>query len=123
MNWNKEKTKRANLLTQQHHICMMCNSRCETSKGMCYVSEQNAMICRTCQAYLSGYLHIVENKMLDVVAAFTKREPAPDPVVDPKTGEVDIPNDRPMYIDNEWCDGATCEPMVPQPKIPPYTLT
>lgn len=74
------KVKRVAMLKQQDNTCPICKTPHDKPDGMCYVPEQNALICRSCSAYLSSYKWgIAHNVTPGMLTAFTNQAPAPDP--------------------------------------------
>ncbi len=90
----KNEIKRKTTWMAQCGKCAICLEYQETVMGMCFVSEQDALICRACSAFLSSYKerggHGVTPEML---AAFLA------PPSEPET-----PTTERLMIGGEWCE-------------------
>lgn len=117
----KSKTKREVLLAQQGNVCALCKERYIVATGMCYVVEQNAMLCRSC----STFVHVCDDATkrgvtFYMLVQFRESEPRPKPTVKSErrqtveTGRMAF--DGYIEQDRNWFDRLTGEPMTDENK-------
>ena len=102
----KNETKRKTTWMTQRGKCAICLEHQETVAGMCFVPEQDALICRACSAFLSSYKERAGRGVTpEMLAAFLTPLPEPE-----DSGR--------MFISGEWCEVVDEEWVVmnPQPE-------
>ena len=96
----KNETKRKTTWMTQCGKCAICLEWQDSAKGMCFVPEQDALICRACSAFLSSYKERARNGVTpEILAAF---------LAPPTAASIEEPPER-LMVDGEWCeviDGA-----------------
>jgi len=111
------KNKRAALFAQQDGKCALCGERCPTAKGLIYVPDQNALLCRICGSWMSNHRNAISRGLtVAQLDAFLARSPAPELAAAPertvrlKPGQIqglaDCLSDRGSLTLAEWCGRA-----------------